>query len=249
MYLKRDNRCLVIIAVYIDDLLILAGNEKEKSSLKKKLSQIFNMQDLGEAKYLLGMTITRDREARKIWLDQSTYVQKTLLKFGMSDCKPVSTPLNPSNKLSNEMEPKSSEEINEMSKISYREAIGSLLYASQGTRPDISFAVSSLSRYMQNPGKGHWSAVKRVFKYLNGTIGARLEFSREPTAEFEGCFGYCDADWANHSDTRRSITGSVFMFQGGPVVWQNKKQSSVALSTTEAEYMALSAGRHFDCAH
>lgn len=125
-----------------------------------------------------------------------------------------------------------------MRKISYREAVGSLLYASQGTRPDISFAVNTVSRYMQNPGKGHWLAVKRIFRYLKGTLNTKLEFSQSQTA---GCVGYCDADWGNDSDTRRSITGSIFLFQGGLIVWQSKRQSSVALSTTEAEYMALSA--------
>lgn len=83
--------------------------------------------------------------------------------------------------------------------------------------------------------------MKRVFRYLRDTSGAKLEFSREPTGGFGECFGYCDADWANDTDTRHSITGSIFMFQGRPVVWQSKKQGSVALSTTEAEYMVLSA--------
>lgn len=85
MYFKRNNKSLVIIAVYVDDLLILASNEKVKTSLKKKLSQTFDMKDLGEAKYLLGMNITRDRKARKIWLDQSTYIQKMLQKFGIDE--------------------------------------------------------------------------------------------------------------------------------------------------------------------
>lgn len=159
----------------------------------------------------------------------------------MDDCKPVTTSFDPSIRLSKEMEPRTSEEICEMKRIPYREAVGSLLYASQGTRPDISFAVGCVSRYMENPGREHWTAVKRIFRYLKGTLNVGLQFNRDISGKFEGCHGYCDADWANDSDTRRSVTGSIFLFQGGPINWQSKKQSSVALSTIEAEYMAMSA--------
>lgn len=91
VYFKRTNKGILIVGVYVDDLLILASNEKEKLYLKNKLAQVFNMKDLGEAKHLLGMVISRDHEAGKVWLDQSTYVQKVLQKFNMHDCKPVST--------------------------------------------------------------------------------------------------------------------------------------------------------------
>lgn len=219
VYFKREDKNRAIIAIYVDDLLILTNNEKTKVLLKGKLSQKFDMKDLGEARYLLGMNITRDRKSGKIWLNQTTYIQRILQKFGMSECKPVSTPFDPSNKLNDKMEPRSSEKSHKMNKIPYREAIGSLLYAGQGTRPDITFIVNYLSRYMQNPGKGHWLAVKRVFRYLKGTTGAKLEFSRKPIEGPGECVGYCDADWANDADTRHSITGSIFMFQGGPVAW------------------------------
>jgi len=137
VYFKREDKNRAIIAIYVDDLLILTNNEKTKVLLKGKLSQKFDMKDLGEARYLLGMNITRDRKSGKIWLNQTTYIQRILQKFGMSECKSVSTPFNPSNKLSDKMEPRSSEKSHEMNKIPYREAIGSLLYAGQGTRPDI----------------------------------------------------------------------------------------------------------------
>lgn len=116
VYFKREKNKLVIIVVYVDDLLILATDEKELTLLKRKLSQTFNIKDLGEAKHLLGMVITRNRGAGEIWLDQSTYVQKVLQRFGMDDCKPVSTPFDPNSKLSKDMEPKTSEEACEMKK-------------------------------------------------------------------------------------------------------------------------------------
>ena len=240
VYIKRTKRGLVIVAVYVDDLLILAKDKKEKAILKRMLSQNFDMKDLGEAKHLLGMTISRDREKGKVWLVQTAYIQKTLKKFNMHESKPVSTPCDTNSRLSANMEPKTPEEIQQMSRVPYREAVGSLIYASQGTRPDISFAVGCVSRYMHNPGEGHWTAVKRIMRYLKGTMGAKIEFSRTSKDDNRGCHGYCDADWGNDTDTRRSITGAIFLFQGGPIVWQSKRQASVALSTTEAEYMALS---------
>lgn len=218
VYFKRESKNLAIIAIYVDDLLILTNNENTRVSLKEKLSQKFDMKDLGEARYLLGMNITRNRKTGKVWLNQTTYIHRILQKFGMNECKPVSTPFDLSNKLSDKMKPRDSEESAEMDKIPYREAIGSLLYASQGTRPDITFIVNYLSRYMQNPGKEHWSAVKRLFRYLKGTADAKLEFSQKPNEGLADCVGYCDADWANDIDTRHSITGSVFMFQGRPIV-------------------------------
>lgn len=157
----------------------------------------------------------------------------------MDDCKPISTPLDPGSKFSKDIEPKTPEDACEMKKTPYREPVGSLLYASQNTTSDISFAVSSVSRFMQNPGKGHWTAVKCIFRYLKRTAEAKLEFSRDHAMGNEGCIGYTDADWAN--DIRRSVTGSIFLFQGTPIAWQSKRQGSVTLSTMEAEYMTLSS--------
>ena len=242
IYFNRDKTNLTIIAVYVDDLLILSNNMQKLSMIKEELSRNFEMKDLGEPKQLLGLNISRDRAAGKIWLDQNSYVSKVIKKYGMEDCKPTSTPYDPSNKLSRDMMPQNEEEAKEMKNVPYREAVGSLLYVSQGTRPDIAYAVSSVSRYMQNPGRIHWTAVKRILRYLKGTSNYRLEFSKDQTKETGNVTGYCDADWANESDTRRSVTGNIFLFQGGPVTWQSKLQSTVALSTTEAEYMALSAG-------
>lgn len=137
-----------------------------------------------------------------------------------------------------EMCPKNQSEADEMSRVPYQEAIGSIMYAAQLTRPDICFAVSALSRYNQKPGKAHWNAVKRVFRYLKGTVDAKLVFRRDGNSEI---IGYCDADWANDIDQRRSTTGYVFLLHGAAISWNAKRQQTVALSTTEAEYMSLSS--------
>lgn len=156
----------------------------------------------------------------------------------MVDCNPVKTPADPNQKLTADMSPKTPEEIAEMEAVPYREAVGSILYLAQCTRPDISFAIGNVSQFNQNPGKAHWNAVKRIFRYLKGTINYKLTYSQDITSEL--C-AYCDADWGSNVIDRKSFSGYVFMFHGGPISWSTKKQRTVALSTAEAEYMALSS--------
>lgn len=238
IYFKIVGEKMLMIAVYVDDLLIFSNCKQLKDDLKINLQKQFKMKDLGEAKYCLGIQITRDRIHRKIWLDQERYMEEVLNKFNMSDCNPVSTPLDANIKLSKEMSPKNEEEFKEMSTVPYQQAIGSILYAAQATRPDICHAINVVSRYNNNPGKQHWTAVKRILRYIKGTSSAKIEFSGKCDPDL---VGYSDADWASDVDGRRSITGFVFMLQGGPLNWSSRKQQTVALSTTEAEYMALSS--------
>lgn len=133
------------------------------------------------------------------------------------------------------MSPSSDEQREEMTNIPYMQAIGCLLYASQITRPDICFAVNMLSRYCSNPGNAHWNAVKRVFRYLKGSINKGLVYSRNE----DDIIRYCDADWASDTISRRSTTGYLFMFQGAAISWSSKLQRTIALSSTEAELMAI----------
>lgn len=238
VYYSIRGEKLTFVAVYVDDLLIFSNDIVFKSHLKAKLSGNFKMKDLGEAKHCLGFEIIRDRSKSTLAINQRKYITEILQRFNMADCNPVSTPLDINQKLSKEMSPKLPDEITEMSRIPYQQAVGSLLYASQGTRPDIAFAVSLVSRFNNNPGKAHWNAVKRIFRYLKGTLGLTLIYSKDPNSDI---VGYCDADWASDIDERRSATGYVFKFQGAPITWATKRQTTVALSTAEAEYMALSA--------
>ena len=139
------------------------------------------MKDLGAAKQILGMRITRDRKNRKLTLSQSEYIEKVLERFKMQDAKPVSTPLAIHFKLTKEMCPKTQEEIDYMSKVPYSSAVGSLMYAMVCTRPDIAHAVGVVSRYMSNPGKQHWLAVKWILRYLRGTTSQALCFGGSNT--------------------------------------------------------------------
>ncbi|KAH9790306.1 Integrase catalytic domain-containing protein [Citrus sinensis] len=125
-----------------------------------------------------------------------------------------------------------------MLQVPYSNAVGSLMYAMVCTRPDISHAVGIVSRYMHNPGKGHWQAVKWILRYIQKTMDVGLLFERDDTLG-QGVIGYVDSDYAGDLDKRRSTTGYVFTFAGGPISWKSTLQSTVALSTTEAEYMAI----------
>eukprot|EP00253_Pinus_taeda_P028555 PITA_28555 len=188
--------------------MLLVGNDKEIiQDLKTQLSSKFDMKDLGAANYILGMEIKRDRAKRKLWLNQRKYVETILQRFNMQDSKPVKVPIPVGVRLSAEQCPKTQEEEEDMSRVPYASAVGSLMYAMVCTRPDIAHAVGVLSRFMSKPGKEHWTTVKRVFR-----LGSRYQ--------------------------RRSTSGYVFNLFGGAVSWMSKKQSVVALSTTEAEYMA-----------
>jgi hypothetical protein len=216
-------------------MLVAGSNMQDINVLKRKLANSFAMKDLGAAKKILGMRITRDRKNHKLTLSQGEYIQKVLERFGMQDAKPVSTPLASHFKLTKEMCPKTQEQIEYMSKVPYSSAVGSLMYAMVCTRPDIAHAVGVVSRYMNNPGKEHWQAVKWILRYLRGTTSHALCFGGSSTV----LQGYSDSDMAGDRDSSRSTTGYVFTVGGTAVSWISKLQRVVALSTTEAEYVAI----------
>ena len=124
------------------------------------------------------------------------------------------------------------------SQLEYQSAVGSLLYLSSATRPDITFPVNNVTKFSEKPTKEHWSAVKSIFRYLKGTVNYGLQYSRDAREE---CVGFCDADWAGDTNDRKSVSGYLFELNGCSVCWRSKKQPCIALSTAEAEYIALSA--------
>lgn len=231
LFYKVEKGILLIVAVYVDDKLILSKSREAINQLKSQLAGQYDLSDLGEAQWILGMEIIRDRDKGTIELSQTRYVESILDRFGMQDGRSVSTPIETNLKLTKLTEP-------EIEARAYQSALGALMYAMLATRPDLAFAVGVLSRHAATPGEPHWTALKRVYRYLRGTTEARLTFSGDTT---DTPLGYADADWAADVNDRRSISGYVFILSGGAVSWSSKKQSSVALSSTEAEYMAVSA--------
>uniref|UniRef100_A0A2N9F7V6 Integrase catalytic domain-containing protein n=1 Tax=Fagus sylvatica TaxID=28930 RepID=A0A2N9F7V6_FAGSY len=215
-----------------------AGNDMDSIvTTKKWLSSTFEMKDMGEANFVLGVKITRDRSKKLLSLSQGTYIKKILERFHMHNSKPIDTPMEKGCTLSLDQCPKNDEEKNQMSKVPYASAIGSLMYAMLCTRPDICFAVGMVSRYQSNPGPAHWRAVKRILRYLRGTSDHALCYHGGDLR----LTGYSDADWASDKDERKSTSGYAFILGGGAVSWCSKKQSCIALSTMESEYVACSA--------
>lgn len=250
IYFKHSELHTIVIAVYVDDILIFGSNGTMITKLKKNLSQYFKMKDMGIVSSVLGMHIVREANG-SISIDQKQYLSDVLHRFNMTDSNPVNTPMDPNQRLSKEMSPKTDEERAEMASIPYQEAIGCIMYAAQISRPDIAFAVSALSRYNTCYGKAHWNAVKRLLRYIKGTIDMKLSYRKIDDSEM---VGYCDADHAGDLDERRSTTGYVFQLQGGAVSWATRKQPTIALSSTEAELMSMVAAiqeaiwlKRFEC--
>jgi ATP-binding cassette subfamily B (MDR/TAP) protein 1 len=233
-FIKRYDKSFVILLIYVDDMLISGPNMAHIEELKTRLSECFEMKDLGPANHILGMRITRDRSVRRLRLSQKAYVEKILEKFGMEKAKPVGSPFASHFKLSKTQAPKTVEERESMADIPYASAVGSLVYAMVCTRPDIVQGVGVVSRYMSDPGKEHWNGVKWLLRYLRGSSDRCIEYGGMDLK----LDGYCDADYAGDIDSRRSTSGYIFTLGGGAISWRSKLQDTVALSTTEAEYVA-----------
>ncbi|KAM1557067.1 hypothetical protein ACFX10_040537 [Malus domestica] len=235
VYQKVVREAVVFLVLYVDDILLFGNDTAVLSSVKVWLSKTFHMKDLGDASYVLGIKLYRDRSRKLIGLSQSMYIDKVLSRFQMEQSKKGFLPVGHGIHLSKSMEPKTPEEIRQMSCIPYASAIGSLMYAMICTRPDIAYAVSITSRYQSNPGSEHWTAVKTVLKYLRRTKDMFLVYGGASELRVEG---YTDADFQSDVDDRSSNSGYVFTLNGGAVSWKSKKQSVIADSTTEAEYVA-----------
>ncbi|KAH9706402.1 hypothetical protein KPL70_012195 [Citrus sinensis] len=204
VYFRRlPDEAFIYLLLYVDNMLIASKNRDEIERLKKQLASEFEMKDLGDEQRILGMEIRRDKKNGSVWLTQKSYLKKVLERFGMNDkTKPVCTPLALHFKLSSSSCPRSQEERDYMARVPYASAVGSLIYAMVCTRPDISQAVSMVSRYMYNPGKNQWLAVKWILRYLYGT---GLLFKKDCGQQ---CVGYCDSDFAGDLDKRRRATYS-----------------------------------------
>ncbi len=232
-YTKMEGNKLLIIAVYVDDTVIASNDLQLLRIAKKKLKQKFKMDDRGEIHFLLGMRILRNRKDRILTIDQSAYLENIIQKYGMEDCRPIATPMEAGKSVT-----ALSDEEEVVDIHTYQSVVGSLIYASICTRPDLTNTVRVLSQFMSKPGSQHWVAVKRVLRYLKATLNYGLIFVAADDFVLKG---YSDADWAGDVGERKSTSGYVFRLGNASISWKSKKQTVVALSTTEAEYIALCA--------
>nr|AAM19019.1 putative polyprotein [Oryza sativa Japonica Group] len=217
----------VILCLYVDDILIFGTSLNVIEEVKDYLSKSFEMKDLGEADVILNIKLQRGDEGG-ITLVQSHYVDKVLSRFGYSDCKPAPTPYDPSVLL------RKNRRI-ARDQLRYSQIIGSLMYLASATRPDISFAVSKLSRFVSNPGDDHWQALERVMRYLKGTMSYGIHYTGYPKV----LEGYSDSNWISDADEIKATSGYVFTLGGGAVSWKSCKQTILTRSTMEAELTAL----------
>ena len=259
---------LMILSLYVDDIpsAFDEADRIEWQEIKQLFFEKYKIKFLGEADWLLNMRITRDRTQRLLWLDQQSYVESFLDEFGLDESRSVTHPGTPE-ELTRAGCPTTPEESAEMQKIPYRRVIGLLTYLSNTSRPDIAHAINLCAQFSQNPGAVHWRAVKQILRYLCGTAHYSLLFAAEqsPTTvasqsaisssppQFMGStpttsaflfplLVHADANWGACKDTRRSHIGWCIHLGACLIDWEVRKEQTVALSSCEAEYMAISAG-------
>lgn len=228
VYQMKTEECTAIILVYVDDMLVLTKDETARNKIKELLKCCFEVKHVGEINYMLGVKFER-KKSGCITLSQKQYIGKLLVQFGLQNAKGSKTPM--------EVRP-IFDENNESEDLPYRELIGAHgIYLSLRTRPDISFAVTKLAQFSSNFNRSHWNSAKRILRYLKETMDYKLEY--KPTGQQLSAFS--DADWASSADDRKSTSGYVITLAGSPVYWKTVKQTVIALSTMEAEYVSVAA--------
>lgn len=230
LYSRWVGESFIHIHMHVDDGAVISNDVQLLRSVRQSLCKLYEIKWHERPTEHLGVRITRDRHNRTIHLSQENYLTDVLEKFGMSESKPVITPIAPSISLT----PASKEEHELCKSFPYLEIIGSLNHASVNTRPDISYAVSNLAQFSSSYGPDHVTAVKHLLRYIKGTVDRGMSFRATSTSS-QVLQAYADADYANDASHRRSVTGYTITLGGSTVCWRTRRQKSVALSTTEAD--------------
>ncbi|GJZ35810.1 zinc finger, CCHC-type containing protein, partial [Tanacetum coccineum] len=229
VYTKRSKTSTLIVGVYVDDLIITGTPRKEIDAFKSQMQEKFEMSDLGLLAYYLGIEVTQT--GGEITIKQTGYINKILKDTSMTDSNDTKIPMDPGTKLVK------AEDGNSVDATYYRSLIGSLRYLLH-TRPDLSYAVGLLSRFMQDPKEIHLKAVKQVIRYIKGTKEHGIIYKKEGGCKITG---YSDSSYGINTDQGKGTTGIVFYFGESPITWCTQKQPTVALSSCESEFMAATA--------
>lgn len=228
VYQSKDRGLTLVL--YVDDILIIGKSISNVKGIKTELGRLFQMKDLQDVKHFLGMEIKRDFQRSRLEISQEQYVEKVLKRFGMSECKPIGTPLDPNARWIKA-------KADELTSQPFKELLGCVQYLAITSRPDICAAVSALSKHQAAPSDAHWTGLKRILRYLRGTTTTKLVYAKKRDTLVLA--GYADADFANDTDDRKSVSGYAFQVYGNLVSWSTKRQQTVSLSSTEAELVSL----------
>ncbi|KAL6219605.1 hypothetical protein ACLB2K_007364 [Fragaria x ananassa] len=235
IYFKVCGSRFIVLVLYVDDILLTSTDMKLLLEAKSFLSQSFEMKDLGEASFVLGIKITRDRKWGLLGISQESYIDKVLRRFSMENCSGGDLPMSKGDKLNKSQCPKNDFEKNAMKNKQYASLVGSLLYPQVCTRPDIAFAGSMLGRYQVNSGEVHWTEGKKVLRYLKKTRDYKLVYRKTESLDV---VGYSDSYHAGDKDDFTSAF--VFLMASGAISWSSSKQTKATLSTMQSEFIALS---------
>ncbi|GJW10147.1 retrotransposon protein, putative, ty1-copia subclass [Tanacetum coccineum] len=228
---KASGSNVTFLILYVDDIIIMGNHIPSLQSVKDYLGKCFAMKDLGEAAFILGIKIYRDRSKRLIGLGQNAYMDKILKRYRMDNSKRGHIPMQERLDLNKTQGASTPEEVKRMQNVPYASAMGSIMYVVRCTRPDVAFAQNITSRFQQNPGECHWTAVKNILKYLRNTKDMFLVYGGNPEAELRvDC--YCDAGFKTDIDDIKSQTGNVFVLNGSAVDWKSSMYSTTAMSAT-----------------
>lgn len=224
----------LVIAVYVDDIMMIGRHRLIIQEFKSQLSKKFHIKDLGEATDYLGIEIVRDRAAGTLKIHQTKYCRSLLKKYGMDECNPSRIPIHDSTKLT--VDDQDKEILDEEGIHRYQSIIGSLTYAMQGTRADLAYAVSLCSRFLAKPTSTHAGIAKGVLRYLKGAIDLGITYYRDNT---ENLFVYTDSNYQDRTlrGDGRSTSGYGVYLAGGLISWSSRRQHCVTTSSTEAEYI------------
>ena len=233
VYVKSGGEDIMMLCLYVDDLLLTGNNEAKVNEFKKNLMDEFDMTDLGELSYFLGIEFKKCSEG--IVLTQQKYATDILHRFNMQHCNSAETPAEAGLWLDRDSE----EDL--VDATEFRRIVGALRYLCN-TRPDLVFSVGLISRVMDRPRVSHLNAAKRILRYVKGTIGYGILMPINHSENTRNLYGYTDADWCGDKSDRKNIAGFVFLIDSTPISWSSKKESVVALSSCEAEYIAAAMG-------
>ena len=235
IYLKTSGSKFIFLVLYVDDTLLASNDVNLLHENKALLSKTFEMKDLGDASFVLGIEIHRDRSQNSLGLSQRAYVDRVLKRFNMETCKSGEVPVVKGDKLGKIQCPSNDFGRKSMENIPCASVVGSLMYAKVCTRPDIAFIVGVLGRYFSNPGQAHWVAVKKVMRYLQRTKDYMLVYRKMENLEV---LGYTCSDFTGCSNDMKSTSGYIFMMAGGAISWKCVKQTLRASSTMQTKFVA-----------